>query len=160
MFLLKRLNRIICVALSASTLAAHAASVTIDLSGLQLNSANTISILATAQKLPNAASYTVDFQGTCHGTGQLAAFVPAGTSVGQFLNLLSPGASADIERNYQNNNGFPLFMTNGVLTIGHDQPFSHRISTRTASKALTFLAAHFLLLPQKVKGSLIQPDST
>lgn len=152
---------LLCVALNLVCATLDAASVTINLAGRQLDSTHPIIVPVTTEKLPNASSYSVDFQGTCHGTGQLAAFVPAGTSVGQFLNLLSPGASADIEKSYQNN-GFPLFFISGVLPANPNPPGLHHLATSlllyihsTRQLHFTFSASYFKSAGVPATGSVI-----
>lgn len=75
----------------ASTVASRAASmVTIPLSGAVVRSGSNILLSATTP-IDHADVYYYEISGTCHGTGNLESFVPAGTDFVAALHLVDPG---------------------------------------------------------------------
>ncbi len=99
---LTRLARTLVI-LIASALPAGAAKVAIvDLSGQQFGNATPINRSSTPTTLDAQTRYYYRTEGSVHGTGNLAAFVPNGTSIVDLVEMLSPGGSSFLSGFYDN----------------------------------------------------------
>jgi hypothetical protein len=82
------------LALAAGT--ASAAPVSVNLAGQAFGSGRQIHATSGTALLPAANAYNFRFVGTVHGTGLLAAVIPAGTKIGDLVDRISPESSSSL----------------------------------------------------------------
>lgn len=119
---------IAALSLGATSASAAYASVTVDVSNLEFGQKVAVAPATGVvpvnlhasgnHKLKAATSYSYTITGTCHGTGQLASVVPAGTAISKYI------PKATLTRTYANPGGkLPIVVVNRLVSSTQDLGF-------------------------------------